>query len=216
MSKRVMIMLLSLLAVGLIGCQRPPKVEAVIRTSPEPPRGPYPLEVTFDASGSHGAPIDRYVWDFGLGPTGRHEGTSEGVQVRHTFQERGAYTVYLTVVDQSGRTAQASVRLDVRSKPPVAQFRIEGTVGGTAEVGQELTFDGSASHDPDGSVEEYRWDFGDGTTTVSEAPVVRHRYLQAGMFTVSLIVQDDNGDLSAPAVQQLPVYGGCPTQRLPH
>lgn len=210
MSKKSALIMLVLVAGVITGCVRPLGPEAVVRTSPEPPRGPYPLEVSFDGSGSHGREIVRHQWDFGRDPGGRHEGTAEGVQVRHTFKARGEYTVYLTVVDRDGRAARESVQVDVRSQPPVAEFRIEGTVGGTAERGQTLVFDASGSHDPDGTVVRYHWNFGNGDSLSSDQAVVSYSYPQPGLFTVSLVVEDDYGDLSEPARQELPVYGGCP------
>ncbi|MGC4112498.1 MAG: PKD domain-containing protein [Nocardioides sp.] len=54
------------------------------------------------------------------------------------------------------------------------------------------SFDGSASHDPDGTIASYDWDFGDGTphgTTQS----VNHTYSTGGDYTVTLTVTDNDG-----------------------
>jgi len=51
--------------------------------------------------------------------------------------------------------------------------------------------DGTGSHDPDGSVASYRWDFGDGTT--AEGAVAEHTYATAGEAVVTLTVVDDEG-----------------------
>jgi PKD repeat protein len=67
----------------------------------ETPRSGYiPLVVQFDASpslDSDGYIVD-YAWNFGDG------GTANGRQVSHTFTSQGAFTVTLTVTDNSAKT----------------------------------------------------------------------------------------------------------------
>lgn len=53
-------------------------------------------------------------------------------------------------------------------------------------------FDGSASADSDGTVAGYAWQFGDGATSQS-GPIARHRYARPGLYTVNLIVTDNEG-----------------------
>ena len=57
--------------------------------------------------------------------------------------------------------------------------------------GLECLMSGEGSTDPDGTVESYAWDFGDGDTDVGVAPP--HTYAAAGTYTVSLTVTDDDG-----------------------
>lgn len=52
-------------------------------------------------------------------------------------------------------------------------------------------FDASASHDPDGSLVSYSWDFGDGTTGTGST--ITHHYPAAGTYTPRLTVMDDLG-----------------------
>lgn len=57
-----------------------------------------------------------------------------------------------------------------------------------------VTFNGAASYDPDGSVVEYRWDFGDGTPQfVTPTPLASHTYTELGEYTVVLTVVDNDG-----------------------
>ena len=56
----------------------------------------------------------------------------------------------------------------------------------------EVTFDGSASRDPAGSISEYLWDFGDGTEVVSGVRVT-HTYTRPGSFLVTLVVTGPSG-----------------------
>lgn len=65
-----------------------------------------------------------------------------------------------------------------------------GPYSGTA--GQELSFDGSASSDPDaGDTLAYEWQFGDGGTATGAT--VAHTYATAGTYTASLTVRDGDG-----------------------
>jgi hypothetical protein len=69
-----------------------------------PDRGPAPLAVSFDASGSTTpeGTIDSYTWDFGDGES------AMGLKVDHTYAKRGNYRARLTVKDTRGAQGSAS------------------------------------------------------------------------------------------------------------
>jgi alpha-tubulin suppressor-like RCC1 family protein len=52
------------------------------------------------------------------------------------------------------------------------------------------TFDGSASTDPDGTITDYSWDFGDGSA-LGSGPTLTHQFAAVGSYTVTLTVTDD-------------------------
>jgi serine protease len=56
---------------------------------------------------------------------------------------------------------------------------------------RNCTLDASDAYDPDGTVQAYDWDLGDGTTGSGE--VVDHTYDEAGTYEVTLTVTDDEG-----------------------
>ena len=58
--------------------------------------------------------------------------------------------------------------------------------------GTAISFNGSGSRDPDGSIASYRWDWGDGTSAGSGA-TPSHTYASSGTFTVRLTVTDNAG-----------------------
>jgi glucose/arabinose dehydrogenase/Ca2+-binding RTX toxin-like protein len=64
-----------------------------------------------------------------------------------------------------------------------------------------VTFDGSASTDPDGDTSlSYLWDFGDGSAPKeTTSSTTSHTYTTAGSYTATLKVRDSRGALSAPA-----------------
>jgi len=64
----------------------------------------------------------------------------------------------------------------------------------SANVGEEIFFDGSKSYDPDSgdSIKSYSWDFGDGTT-INRIKSIRRSYAQPGAYNVKLTVTDGHG-----------------------
>lgn len=74
---------------------------------------------------------------------------------------------------------------------PVADFTFSPS---SPEVGQDVTFNGSLSYSPreGGSIADYAWDFGDGTTlSGSDKQIVTHAYGVADTYSVNLTVTDD-------------------------
>ncbi len=68
--------------------------------------------------------------------------------------------------------------------------------GGDGEVPVTVTFDISASNDPDGVIATYELDFGDGSTAATGTDVtvpIEHEYEEEGTFTALLTVTDNDG-----------------------
>lgn len=88
---------------------------------------------------------------------------------------------------------------------------------GTAAARTAVTFDASASRDPDGFITHYRWDFeGDGTYDTDTGPTARvsRSFPRAGTYRVGLLVEDDRGSsaVAAPVtVTVLPPAGADDT-----
>ncbi len=132
--------------------------------------------------------IASYNWNFGDG------NGSTSANPSHTYSANNTYTVSLTVTDNDGAsdTAQTQVTVDngINTPPNAVITYVHCT---------DLTcnFSGSGSSDSDGTIAGYAWDFGDsgngtGVTT-------SHTYGAYGPYTVSLVVTDNDGDVSAPA-----------------
>lgn len=87
-------------------------------------------------------------------------------------------------------------------EPPVASFK---SFPESPSAGESMTFDASSSYDPDGIIESYYWNFGDGSSEYLFR-VVNHIYKEAGTYMVSLtIVDKDNlSDTFTAEVKVLP------------
>jgi len=153
-------------------------------------------EVSFDASASTVSPITgdtviTYSWDWD--GDGTYDESSEEAVTTHTFDEAGTYEVTLevTAFDDVSDTDSLTVTVSDINEAPTAD------PGGlyTALVDQEITFDGSGSSDSDGEIAQYAWDFGDESTGAEVSPV--HSYAEAGEYTATLTVEDDDGAVSA-------------------
>ena len=57
----------------------------------------------------------------------------------------------------------------------------------------EVRFDAAVSRDPDGSIADYSWDFGDGSTASDTGTEATHTYTAGGRYFPTLTVTDDDG-----------------------
>ena len=94
-------------------------------------------------------------------------------------------------------------------RPPVASFT---ATPNPTTVGATVTFNASASYDPDGTIRSYRWDFGDLTFGTGE--VAPHFYGAAGTYTVTLTVTD-NESFTATDYRNVVVNPPPPGQQPP-
>lgn len=162
-----------------IVANKPP--EAAFSFSPATPAPN--AEVYFsDASSDPDGTVESWHWDFG------GEAFSNDRNPSHRFTEPGPHPVVLTVTDSDEATASVTQNVQVLPNlPPVASFAFSPTAANTSTV---IQFSDQSS-DPDGSVLSWRWDFGDETSSNDRNPT--HRFLDAGVYQVSLTVTDNDG-----------------------
>jgi PKD repeat protein len=158
-----------------------------------------PLNFSGSDSSDPDGSIVSYTWDFGDGTTG------SGVDVSHTYTAYGTYQVTLTVTDNDGLTGQTTRTVTIDEiiqieLPPTAVMNAPGS----GSVNQNLVFDASDSSDSDGTIVAYTWDFGDGAVESGPTPTSSHSYAEPGVYTVTLIVVDDDG-LSNTATQTVTI-----------
>ncbi len=155
--------------------------------------GDAPLTVNFNGASSTtpNPPIVRYDWTFGDSSSGT------GATTSHTYITAGTYHTELTVEDSKGLKAKVDTPIIVvgsvaPNKKPTAVISTDLTEGNAPFT---VTFNGSPSSDPDGSLVRYEWNFGDGATTVGR--IVKHTYSSPANYTVSLQITDDRGGKAA-------------------
>jgi RHS repeat-associated protein len=162
-----------------------PNTLPVAKFAATPVTGHAPLPVAFSAAESTDAegPISTYTWNFGDGTTGA------GSEINHTFADAGQYNVVLTVTDEKGASATAQTTISVLPPniAPRALIRLSRS-SGISPLMVEL--DGSGSTDSDGTIAEYKWEFGDGTTGTGTR--ISHEF-GTGTYNVTLKVKDNHG-----------------------
>jgi len=150
-----------------------------------PYKGSVNSAITFDGSASDDTDgtIAQYDWDFGDGNFG------SGQMPTNAYAVDGRYFVQLTVTDDSGESGIDTTIADVGmgNLPPTA----DAGASQTGEVGVAVAFDGTASDDLDGTVDQYNWEFGDGAT--GSGSTTNHIYDAVGDYFVTLTVTDDAG-----------------------
>ena len=77
--------------------------------------------------------------------------------------------------------------LESGTKPPLAA--VDGPY--TLAEGSSVSLSAAGSIDPNGTVNSYAWDFGDGSTGTGSS--VSHTYTQDGSYSVTLVVTDNDG-----------------------
>jgi len=143
--------------------------------------------VTLDGSGSTDldGTIDNYAWE--VDAVEVYSGPNATYDLDLVGYSLGNHPVTLTVTDNDSGTDTDTTTLTVNNVPPVADAN--GPYSG--DVGEIITFDGSGSYDPDGTIVSWHWDFGD--TNTGSGETTTHAYSSAGNYTVTLTVTDNDG-----------------------
>lgn len=155
-------------------------------------------EVRFQAVASPGsAPIELYHWDL----DGDDMLDAEGESVSFTYGEAGTYQAYVVVKDMNDLVAKDTFTVTVHpvvNLKPVPRPSVEQWV----RPGRNLHFR-QESHDPDGRIVLYRWDFdGDGTFDYSNSTTgnTTHVYPEEGVYVAVLQVTDNRGEVASATV----------------
>lgn len=84
--------------------------------------------------------------------------------------------------------------------PPIAGFSINEQAGQAPFTVNFNAAEGVLSKDEDGVINQFEWDFGDGSSSGSGESVT-HTYATAGTFTAVLCVTDNDGDTACTSKQ---------------
>lgn len=135
---------------------------------------------TSDVSGCSNPNDVDYEWDFGDGSTSFLENPV------YNYNESGLFTVTLSVTCD-GSSVQET--MDIYVLPtPIAGFEPVSYMGC---IPYEHSFENTTTQEGGGSVDNYVWTFGDGTSSTEENPV--HEYNQTGTFNIMLEAINENG-----------------------
>ena len=135
------------------------------------------LIVSFtDASTPGDGAINTWAWDFGDGETSGQQNPT------HTYTAPGTYSATLTVTDENDLNDTYTEDVTVEFRSPTTDF--------TYTANYLIVSFTDASTPGDGAINTWAWDFGDGSTSAEQNSV--HTYAEAGTYTVSLTVTDEN------------------------
>ena len=102
----------------------------------------------------------------------------------------------MTLIDANGQSGTVTTTVRI-AKLPIAT----ATASFASNV---LTFDGSASHDPDGAIEQWLWDFGDGASGAGFTTT--HTYIDPlGTYFPALTVVDNEGYSTTAYYETVPI-----------
>jgi PKD repeat protein len=150
--------------------------------SGSPTNGSAPLAVQFtDQSTAGSAPTTSWSWAFGDG------GTSTVQNPRHTYTAAGSHTVRLIVASSAGRDTLSRAGYIGVLAAPTAGFGAAPR-SGASPLAVQFTDQSTAGSAP---ITSWSWSFGDGGTSTEQNPL--HTYIDAGSYTVRLIVGSSAG-----------------------
>ena len=147
--------------------------------------------LTLDGSSSYsplGNPLT-YSWFWGDG-TATNNAPSV---VSHLYSAGGPFSGSLIVADNRGGSSTNSFKVTVgpANRPPIIAMTVSTNMPYVESI---VTFDATATTDPDGDPMTFAWDFGDHSKTTG--PLVTHLFHQISAFTVTLTVADNHGGVT--------------------
>jgi len=150
------------------------------RLSADPVSGVVPLTVNFNATESTYADGDivSYEWDFGDGSAPR----SDVGQVTYKYTKIGNFTTTVKVRTNDGKQEEATILVSVRQVPLKSCFEMSKAVG---DAPLTIIFNPQCAT---GTIDKYKWTFGDGETSAERKPT--HIFTIPGSYEVTLEISD--------------------------
>jgi len=138
-----------------------------------------------DSEAKSSETIVEYNWDV--------DGTkynSAGSEITHKFSNDGEHPVTLEVVTDNGNTETVTKTVEVIGKEFTVITDDDRKRTGTS---QTVQFDATPTRDPEGQIEEWKWEFGDGTVIPygTAGPKETHSYSNEGVYTATVYARGD-------------------------
>jgi len=147
-----------------------------------------------DASTVAEGSVTGWNWNFGDGNAATDQ------NVGHPYAEYGNYQVTLDVVTNHGCPGHTDYNLRVKPNPEPDFTAINDCVGKPTPFSDYSTI-------PTGSIINWSWNFGDGTTEDNQNPI--HYYPYSGYYDVALTETSDSGCVyTYTRLQAVNVYAG--------
>ncbi|MEI7477960.1 MAG: PKD domain-containing protein [bacterium] len=152
-----------------------------------------PSQFTLDASPSYdidtanGNDALSYEWSFSNNDNvSIDQSLDANKRIAVSFKEKGDYKVTLTVKDNYGNMTQLTKDISVQSalRPIIKLQPI------SAKLTTPMIFVAQTNR----PVENYTWDFGDGTSRTIQTDHLTHTYSKIGNYTVKLTVTNADGE----------------------
>lgn len=157
------------------------KAQVTADFSGSPLSGCSPLVVSFTDLST--GPVTTWFWDFGNGNTSTLQNPAA------VYVTPGTYTVTLTVTD-GGVQNDTEVKTSYITvfQDPTSNFSASTPVAGCSPL--NVCFS-DQSTPGDTVINQWLWDFGDGTNSTVQNPC--HTFTNPGTYTITLVVTDANG-----------------------
>jgi len=173
--------------------------------------GPYSMDeggtVTLDASNSSDPDDNIVLYEWDLDNDGEYNDAT-GVTTDVSFADNGVFTVGLKVTDDYGEFDTATVEITVLNVAPT----ILSLTAPVDPIQVDALVETNATFTDFGILDTHTatWDWGDDTTsdgTVDGYNVSgSHTYEMPGVYTLTLTVEDDDGDLDTATFQYVVIY----------
>jgi PKD repeat protein len=167
-----------------------------------------PITLQITAQDPNDEPITSFMVLSNLGQFTDGPNNASGTYI-FTPTEAGTFGMSFEAVNSLAGTATTFINVVMGNAPPVASLVLKP--GGAGP--QSVTADGSGSHDVDGQIVSYGFNFGDGTVVGPQSlSTANHTYSQGGNFPITLVVTDNSGATASMTVRDTVI--GPPTASL--
>ncbi|PIN79696.1 hypothetical protein COV16_02860, partial [Candidatus Woesearchaeota archaeon CG10_big_fil_rev_8_21_14_0_10_34_8] len=148
------------------------------------------IELEVEATDSDGEIVE-YYWTFGDG----EDDTTTVDLTSHIYTSADAFTIGILVTDDDGDTGFCQQDIIIADDLPAIAVASADPTEGEAILKVKFSSEGSSGNEP----LSYKWSFGDGSGTSTQANPV-HYYDEEGVYVAVLLVTDADGDTDTDSV----------------